>query len=159
MAPTVTETSVVLDQSVFDCRKSHVAAKANYPKCAPEFIVDIQVDLPPERPGQSAPAAVPAIFVDDTQERPHPTTCQSSDLDSRRPKRRSERCRNGNSWGEVALIRLFVRPSTLPIVGSYTQKMIPYTQKMIGAYRAFSAQSAGADVVAEVRADEVGRGP
>ena len=94
-----------------------MAAKANYPKCAPKFIVDIQVDLPPERPGQSAPAAIPTIFVDDTQEWPHPTTCQS-DLDSR--SQTSQRALP--EWelaGELALIRLFVRPSTLPIVGSY----------------------------------------
>src|SRR5271165_2135012 len=119
MAPTVTETSVVLDQFVIDCRKSHVATKANYPKCAPEFIVDIQVDPPPERSGQSAPAAVPAIFVDDTQERPHPTTCQSSDPDSRGAKRRSKRCRNGNSRGELGLIRLFVRPPCRSSVQGY----------------------------------------
>ena len=124
MAPAVTETSVVLDQAVFDCRKSHVAAKANYPKCAPEFIVDIQVDLPPDRPGQSAPAAVPAILVDDTQEWPHPTTCQSPDLDSRRPKRRSERCRNGNSRGELGLIRLFVRRHLADL-----QIQVPFTQQ------------------------------
>ena len=162
MAPTVTEMSVVLDQSVFDGRKRHVAAKANYPKCAPEFMVDIQVDLPPERPGQSAPAAVPAIFVDDTQERPHPTTCQSRDLDSRRAETSQRAPPQWELAARAALIGLFVRPSTCrsSVHNSEDESYIieDDTLLSLGPSERSQPQSAGAEIVAEVRADEVGRG-